>query len=175
VGTIGKKAAMNRWLRILVVAAAVWCAAGSPTAHARSAGDVGFTVSVLSDPYPSLAGINLLYHPDSHLRLQVGAGTAFVGSALGAGVRYIFSPAPGWSPVFGVSWTSLKITGLDGVPFFDWSSSPGYSSQYSAYAGMELASAGGFLFGIGLNAVFLQAPQAIGTTVMPGIHLGWLF
>lgn len=165
---------MNWWLRILVVAATVWCAAGSPTAHARSAGDVGFTVSVLSDPYPSVAGFNVLYHLDPHWRLQVSAGTLLIaGSSLGAGFRYVLNPEPGWSPVFGASWTQLKSDLFDSL--FDLGP-PDFSRHYSVYAGMELATEGGFLFGVGVNAIFSQAPSdSIGVPVMPGIHLGWLF
>jgi hypothetical protein len=166
---------MNRWMRSLVVAAVVWCAVWSPAAHARNAGDIGFTISAFSDPHPSLTGFNLLYHLAPHWRVQVGAGTIFSGSSLGAGVRYVASPEPGWSPVFGVSWASGKFADVTYF-LFEHSDSPSYSSQYSAYIGTEFVSSGGFLFGIGINAVFLKAPQKIGiNAVFPGLQIGWLF
>ncbi len=165
------------WIGAVSILVLMLGLAESQPAHARQAGDFGLHFTVASDPFPGILGVNLLYHIDPHWRIQAGAGTMlFLGASTGVGVRYIATPEPGFSPVFGLSWTRLSIDGIEGIPFFDWSDGPEISQHYSVYAGYELATAGGFLFGLGFTAIFAQVPaHSIGATVMPGLYLGWLF
>lgn len=141
----------------------------------------GVYLSIMGDPYPSLAGANLAINVLDFLRLTAGIGgyTGAAGSSLGAGSTAAAATSyaaglralmPGWSfsPMVGVSYTHLHMTSGPAnanVQGFGASGEYWYASM-----GLEWQSPNGFNVGAGCNVAMLATG-----TALPYINIGYFF
>jgi hypothetical protein len=134
---------------------------------------IGFYLSGLGDPFPSIVGINVAYNVLDELRLSAGLGEAIFGESVGFGVKYIILPERPVSPVMGLGITRTRIVDVFGGIF---GGTPGpddilVSGNFSAGADWQTD----FGFNLGLGASWIFATEEIGIRVLPYINIGWFF
>jgi len=147
----------------------------------RTQNDLGFYVGLLGDPFPSLMGINLGYHPTEFLRLTAGYGRSdflfVLGDAdlqsYGAGVKFML-PKWNFSPVVALNYTYFKID-LDSFLGIDLTTSASAGvSVVSAGIGFDWVTGSGFNLGFGVN-IGVSGIESTSTPIIPYLNIGWFF
>jgi opacity protein-like surface antigen len=162
---------MKKLLCVLSLAVALM---SSASAHAgnRTGHRFGLTLGLLGDPFPTAIGYNANFNLADLMRVVAGygsiSGTASNGTTaklttMGGGVRF-FVPSWNFSPVVGVSWAKVSLTGT---------SLSGFASNTShiyGTAGFDWQAANGFNLGFGAN---FSAKAGVGA--VPYMNFGWFF
>jgi hypothetical protein len=141
----------------------------------RDAHRFGIHAGLLGDPFPTLLGYNVNYNLGSFMRATAGYGsisaTSSDGSSaslttMGGGLRF-FVPSYNFSPVVGLSYAKVSLTGTiaEGISGFSANASHMYAT-----AGFDWQAANGFNLGFGVN---YSLKAGVGTA--PYFNFGWYF
>jgi hypothetical protein len=165
-------------LTVLFFGLAVGPAATAAHASSRDTKKFGFYGSLLSNPFPSLWGANLIFHLNRYVSFHGGYGSSptfnfgsisFSGYNIGAGAR--LHPLDwDFSPFVGGTFSILNITGnftLGGTAYSAGTSTTIFGLQ----AGLEWQTKFGLLIGLMYN-IPLGVWQSLAA---PGGYLGWVF
>ncbi|MEN9723653.1 MAG: hypothetical protein RJB38_1639 [Pseudomonadota bacterium] len=138
----------------------------------RVAKRFGLGLGLLGDPAPSVLGYQVSYNLSSFLRAIAGygsiSGTTTSGTVtlttIGGGARFF---VPGWnfSPVAGLSYAQVSLTGSGSLSGFGASGSHIYAT-----AGFDWQAANGFNLGFGAN---ISTKDSVGA--LPYLNFGWYF
>lgn len=145
---------------------------------------VGIYGTVLGDPFPSLAGINLALNATDFLRFNVGYGsvsgsltstssptqsTNFTFTTIGGGAKFM---VPDWNftPVLGINWSQVTVT----------TSGPSTTNTlygYNSSASTSYVTLGlDWQAGIGFNLAFgFNESLTPGVGGLPYGQIGWFF
>ena len=140
---------------------------------------VGISASLLSQPFPSIFGINFNYRPIPNIITSAGIGVTVFGSSYGITGDYIYSPQSSWSPTLGIglSRASFVFGQIIDSAFGNKNSSAIDSVTTCTFrAGAEYASGSSFFMWLGVQFLVWQSPSdAIGLKILPGVTIGFGF
>lgn len=159
----------------------------------RSQRPLGFHWGVLSDPFPTIAGMNMIFNVTDFVRVTAGAGLSrwqaylatpepFLLGSLeynvtsltgGTGVK-IFVPSWNLSPNVGLNFSFIPGFGTGTFSFLGQSvtSHTQHAINLYANAGLEWITPFGLQFGAGINFPFFGPFTNL---IRPYAHLGFMF
>ena len=145
-------------------------------ASSRMTKKLGFSVGVISDPFPSFISYQVKFNATPWLQVEGAYGTAGkTVKSYGGSAKVFLLPSWNLSPYIGGGYTMAKLSGAFTLSSKTVNLAQKSMNVYYASAGIDNQSNIGFNFGGGIN--YALAPKVLTAQIklLPQVYVGWVF